>query len=112
MEKHTFTQLSESDIRQLIRDELQVVIQHLKGQSINALPKRLNFSDGCKYAGFSESHGYKLTSQKLIPHFKQGKKIYFDRELLDQWLLSNRVATIEEMTEETDKKLRKNKGKK
>lgn len=111
MDKHIFTQLSESDIRQLIREEFQIVIQQLNEKNADATPKIMPFPEGCKYVGISHSHGYKLTSQKLIPHFKRGKKIYFDRALLDQWLLSNRVPTIEEMTKETDEYLRKNKGK-
>lgn len=41
---------------------------------------------------------YKLTSQKLIPHFcPQGKKLYFKREELDHWLLRNRQDSSDEI---------------
>jgi excisionase family DNA binding protein len=53
--------------------------------------KVLNFNEGCDYVEFSPSHMYKLTSTGNIPHYKpNGKKIYFNREELDNWLLRNR----------------------
>lgn len=52
----------------------------------------LSFKEGCEYAGFSESHMYKLTASNEIPFFRpNSKKIYFNRKDLDQWLQRNRV---------------------
>ena len=51
----------------------------------------LNFNETCKYLELSQSHLYKLTSTGAIPHYKpNGKKIYFNRPELDQWLLRNK----------------------
>ena len=58
----------------------------------------LNFDEGCEYLALSPSHVYKLTSTGGIPHYKpNGKKIYFKRLELDQWLLRNRTTTVEEI---------------
>jgi len=39
-----------------------------------------------------------MTSHKLIPHFcPQGKKLYFKRAELDEWLLRNRQSSTEEI---------------
>jgi excisionase family DNA binding protein len=58
----------------------------------------LNFIEGCRYLNLSESYVYKLTSAKQIPHFcPLGKKIYFKREDLDDWLLRNRQSTVGEV---------------
>ncbi|NGX84709.1 helix-turn-helix domain-containing protein [Aequorivita sp. KMM 9714] len=52
----------------------------------------LNFNETCRYLELSQSHLYKLTSTSAIPHYKpNGKKIYFHRQELDQWLLRNRM---------------------
>lgn len=51
----------------------------------------LTFSEGCKYLGISESHGYKLTSRLEVPFFRSGKLIYFDRIQLEQWVKRNPV---------------------
>ncbi|MCX6240736.1 MAG: helix-turn-helix domain-containing protein [Bacteroidetes bacterium] len=61
----------------------------------------LNFSEACQYLDISESHLYKLTSRKQIPHFcPQGKKLYFNRQELERWLLRNRQNTNDEIDQE------------
>lgn len=58
----------------------------------------LNFNETCDYLELSQSHLYKLTSTGAIPHYKpNGKKIYFKRSEVDQWLLRNRTASSEEI---------------
>lgn len=67
------------------------------GNSFTIERKVLTFSQGCEYTGLSESYMYKLTSAKKIPHSKpNGKKIFFDKDKLDEWLLSNSTQTVEE----------------
>lgn len=58
----------------------------------------LNLDEACSYLRMSSSHLYKLTSQKQIPHFcPQGKKLYFRRDELDQWLQRNRKSSSGEI---------------
>ncbi|WP_435415108.1 helix-turn-helix domain-containing protein [Polaribacter aestuariivivens] len=58
----------------------------------------LNFNEACKYLELSQSHLYKLTSTCNIPHYKpNGKKIYFNRTELDQWLLRNKSESQDEI---------------
>ena len=53
----------------------------------------LSFSEGCKFLGISESYGYKLTMNNILPFSKpNGKTIFFDRELLEKWALSNATS--------------------
>ena len=50
----------------------------------------LTFEEGCDYLGYKKSYVYKLTSAKIIPHSKpNGKKIFFDKAKLEEWMLSN-----------------------
>ena len=81
----------------LILDKLTEIANKLDEQ--NLLKKTvLNFNEACKYLDVSPSHLYKLTSTKQIPHFcPQGKKLYFKREELDNWLQRNRQSTLDEM---------------
>jgi len=61
----------------------------------------LNFSETCKYLGLSKSHLYKLTSSKSIPHFcPQGKRLYFKRTDMGDWLLRNRQDTQDEIEQQ------------
>ncbi|WP_341224802.1 helix-turn-helix domain-containing protein [uncultured Arcticibacterium sp.] len=60
----------------------------------------LNFNEATQYLGISDSHLYKLTSGNKIPFYKPGGKIiYFQREELNNWLLSNRIASDSEIIE-------------
>lgn len=61
----------------------------------------LSFQEFCQFCGISESHGYKLTSGKQIPHFKPGgKMVYFKRVEVEEWLLSNPVKTNHQLETE------------
>ena len=62
------------------------------------LPGRvLSFSEACKFVGFSKSYMYKMTSSGMIPFSKPGgKKLWFDREKLKEWMLSNETKTPEQ----------------
>lgn len=59
----------------------------------------LTFSEAAEYTGLSKSYLYKLTSLRKVPHYKSqgGKLTYFDKKELEDWMLSNRVATITEI---------------
>jgi len=52
--------------------------------------KVLTFDQGCQYLGYAKSYVYKLTSAGILPYSKpNGKSIFFDREKLEAWMLSN-----------------------
>ena len=59
--------------------------------------KPLTLVEAAKFLDLSRSHLYKLTSERKIPHFKpNGKKIYFDKSELVQWLKRKPTRTLEE----------------
>lgn len=68
----------------------------------NMLKKEvLNFNEAAVYLEVSHSHLYKLTSTNTIPAYKpNGKKLYFNREELNKWLLTNRQASISDIEED------------
>jgi len=71
----------------------------------------LSFRDACKYLNLSPSYLYKLTSLRRIPHYKpNGKKVYFKRSDLEDWLLRNRVKTASEIEQEAIDYTAKKKG--
>ena len=64
----------------------------------------LDFEETASYINQSRSHLYKLTSQGLIPRYKpNGKKIYFKRSELDEWVLKNKVFSADELGTESCK---------
>ena len=60
--------------------------------------KVLTFEEAANYMGMSKSCLYKMTSQRIVPHYKpNGKMIFFDRE--ESYLLSVRVKPQTEIEE-------------
>jgi excisionase family DNA binding protein len=58
----------------------------------------LNFDEACEYLSISASHLYKLTSTRQIPCYQpNGKKLYFRRCEVDEWLLRNRKSASDEI---------------
>lgn len=63
--------------------------------------KVLTFDEAVEYTGYSRSYLYKLTFQGIIPHSKpNGKSLFFDREKLEAWLLSNPRKSLLEKQQE------------
>jgi excisionase family DNA binding protein len=61
----------------------------------------LNVEEAVEYTGLSRSFLYKLTAKGEIPFSKpRGKLLYFSREKLDQWLLSNEQKSNRELNSE------------
>lgn len=95
----------------LILDKLSEIATKLDEQNI--LQKTvLNLTEAAKYLDISESHLYKLTSSRQIPHFcPQGKKLYFRRDELDTWLQRNRQSSTDEIDRAATNYLIRNKRK-
>ena len=60
------------------------------------------------YTGLSKNWVYKLTSNKILPHYKPtGKLMYFKRSEIDDWIMNNPIRptkTIEQYEFELLKK--------
>lgn len=62
-----------------------------------------NVSDVMKYMGVTKDYVYRLTSNKLIPHYKpMGKKVFFKRTEIEEWLLTNKVNTSDDVESEVE----------
>ncbi len=71
----------------------------------------LTTSEACDYIKVSKSSLYKMTSKGKIAFTKpNGGKIYFKKEDLDNWLLSNKSGNIEALESKILNHLKKNKN--
>ena len=63
-------------------------------------PKPLTLKEAAEFLDFSRSYLYRLTSQGRVPCYKsEGKRVYFDRAELVNWLKRNRIRPQEEIEE-------------
>jgi excisionase family DNA binding protein len=75
--------------------------EFVKGKMDFASTKILTLEEVCQYTGSKKSYMKKLTMDGLIPFSKPplGRKLYFDRERIDQWMLSNATTVDGTMKE-------------
>lgn len=79
-------------------DELQRIADLITANIIYTQKAVLTTAEAAKYMGLSKSTLYKMMMRKQIPYSQpSGKVAYFDRQELEAWLMSNRVATADEL---------------
>lgn len=86
---------------------------------LTTIPESLNtkevftVNEASQYTGMSKSYLYKLMMRRQIPHYKSptGKKCFFNRQELINWLQSDRVATDAELSEKAQTYCMKKGGK-
>jgi excisionase family DNA binding protein len=75
-------------------------IQHLIEAQVSLQKKILNLEEASRFLGISKSDLYKRTSANQIPFFKpSGKLIFFQREDLENWMLTNPQNSLYEIIE-------------
>ena len=76
----------------MVINYLNEIITLLK-ENNNQTKELYDFEEACQYLGVSNSHLYKLTSQKKIPYYQPtGKKVYFKKSEIDSWITKSKIA--------------------
>ncbi|KGO83738.1 AlpA family transcriptional regulator [Flavobacterium cauense R2A-7] len=84
-------------IQKLLEIEALLKRQHAFNKEI------LTLDEAANYLCLSKSALYKITSRKEIPFYNPGgKKIYFRRIDLENWVLESKSMSIDEIGEEID----------
>ncbi|WP_418512629.1 helix-turn-helix domain-containing protein [Corallibacter sp.] len=87
---------------EFIQKELKEIKELLKKQTLQQ-KEILTIEEASEFLGLSTSRLYKMTSNKEISHYKPGgKKIYLNRQELEQWILNSRVDSINDVDDELD----------
>lgn len=74
-------------------------LREIKRLTLLQAKQVLDIDDACLLTGLSKSRMYTLTSNNKIPYHKspEGRNIYFDRAELNEWMLSRRFDSEDEM---------------
>lgn len=83
-----------------VNELLELILQD---DNLNAIFKPfLDLEEACQYLGISKPTLYSKTSKNLIPYYKDGKKLYFSKKELDEWVLekSKRIKPKQEIRSE------------
>jgi len=71
----------------------------------------MNMESAAEFLDISKTTLYKHTSQRLIPHSKTGKRIYFKKTDLVNWVTKNKIKTVDEIEQEASNYIIRNRRK-
>lgn len=72
--------------------------------------KILSVDELADYTGYSKSTIYKLVQRNVLPFSKpNGKQLFFSKERVDEWLLSNSASSDSEIKAHAEMYIMKNK---
>jgi excisionase family DNA binding protein len=107
MEEFGFDRLPEV-IRQLFEkvELLEEMILKLQSEQQHDA-QLLTINQAAEYLNVTVAALYSMTSRRLVPFNKPGKRVYFLKSDLDQWIKSAKVKTHDELWAENKSKFRR-----
>jgi excisionase family DNA binding protein len=67
----------------------------------------MDIDDVSELTGYSKNTVYSFVKQRKIPFSKTGRKLFFERSKIEDWVLSNHVVTHREKFNQVLNKIRK-----
>ena len=90
-------------------DRIEKAIEKLNTTGpVAAANTPMDIKDLAEYLKMSVSAIYKLTSSSEIPHYKSGKRLYFKKEDINEWIFSRRIKTNDDIEKEAMEYIRRN----
>lgn len=84
-------------------NDLSTIAEMVAERTMICTKEVLTSAEVAKFLGFSQSYIYKLTYLKAIPHYKpMGKMCFFNRKEVEAWAQSNKVCTIDEISNKAE----------
>ena len=91
------TNLNEEEFKIFLRQALTEIIGERNPHSKPDLPDIMDVKQAADFLRLKINTLYEKTSEKTIPHFKKGNKLYFHRSELEAWVKEGKVKTNEEL---------------
>lgn len=106
MDSPMIFQYSRDEFKSLLKEALQEILAE-GGMESSANATLINIQEAAALLNLAVATIYEKTSEKLIPHYKHGKKIMFKKSELLAWVESRRVKTIHEIRKEATNQILK-----
>lgn len=90
---------SEAEFKALLKDVVREILKEVS-PVLQAVPDILDVKQAANYLRLKVTTLYEKTSRKLIPHFKKGNKLYFNKTELEAWVKAGKVKSADEMESE------------
>lgn len=104
------TSIKKEELSALIENSIRKVLaENPVSANDNPSPDFLNIEEASKFLNLAKATVYTLTSAWKIPVIKKGKRLYFTKQELMDWLKKGRKKTIDEIEAEAVQYVLKNK---
>lgn len=105
------TNLDEKEFKELLKGALREVLAEKSDLSKPQMPEIFGIKEAAGFLRLSIPTIYGKTAGRQIPHFKKGKRLYFNRTELEAWVQEGKVKTVQEIEREASTYLLRNKRK-
>jgi predicted DNA-binding transcriptional regulator AlpA len=102
MSEILITSVSKNEIKQLIEKAVEKAIRDKLKHENEQTTAFLDVNQAAEFLGIAKATLYGKCCNQLIPHFKKGKKLYFDKAELLGWLKSGKRKTIIDINEKVN----------
>lgn len=94
------TSLTEEEFKAFLKAAIREVIAEELKQVKPTQHETLSIKEAASFLRLKLTTMYEKTSRKLIPHFKKGNKLYFNRAELEDWIRKGKVKTASDIESE------------
>ncbi|MCK5370460.1 MAG: helix-turn-helix domain-containing protein [Cyclobacteriaceae bacterium] len=102
MSEIILTTISKKEIKKLIEDAVQKAILENQNLVDDQNSSFMDVNQAAEFLGIAKATLYGKCCNLLIPHFKKGKKLYFDKAELLNWLKSGKRKTVNDINEKVN----------
>lgn len=92
--------LTEVEFKQFLRQSLMEIMSEQGITQKTETRDILDIKQASDFLSLKLNTLYEKTSQKIIPHFKKGNKLYFNKAELQAWVAEGKVKTTTELQSE------------
>jgi len=94
------TNLDEKEFKEFLREALREIVSENMNLIKHPAPEIMDMKQASEFLRLRITTIYEKTSEKRIPHFKKGNKLYFHRSELEAWVKEGKVKTYDEIRSE------------
>jgi len=102
MSEIIITTITKTEIQQLIESAVVKALDQKSLKKKSDQDSFLGVDEAALFLGIAKATLYGKCSKLLVPHFKKGKKLYFDKAELLDWLKSGKRKTITDNNEKVN----------
>jgi excisionase family DNA binding protein len=104
---HKIIVTTEEELEYIIRKVLTGILSPIMTNGILGTltpePEIMTITQASAFLSIAKQTLYHYTSTRAIPHFKRGKKLYFKKHELIEWLTEHKQLTLDERLAEWEK---------